>query len=383
MSNLAHVNIIGAGFAGIECALALAKQGIRVHIFNKSNGDYQCDCYNHIKNFALRKEARILDSELLDKLEQFEKLSPSLCPAGKTITYGIEKLKENRLIDYFDLNIYEINTKEINIIASGHRTEGKLFEWLKDELGSMRCFNTYPVYMSVEDVNEDKCIRKDGDLYIPLNYDEYISLCNEIIHQRNVNQCKQCCQECIEEVVIKNKDALKNYCMKVIYLDIEKPYAVLKLKNGKVLEGFCSSLPFKSQVEIIRKIKGLENAILVREGKATSNCYLNAPMVINEFGQSLKRENLFFAGNISGIFGHVEGMISGLYIAHNVLSYIKGKKFTTFPKNTCFGGVIEQLMTQNANKFTPIRGKCDIMEKDKYDLERLKKYKEEVNGKSI
>ena len=383
MSNLAHVNIIGAGFAGIECALFLARHGIRVHIFNKIQGSYLCDCYNHIKNFTLREEARALSSSLIDKLEEFENIAPAKCPAGRTLEYGLKQLKENNFIDYFDLNVYEINTKEINIIASGQRTDGKLFEWLQSELGSMRCFNTYPIYMSVDGVNEEKCIRKGNDLYIPLNYEEYITLCNAIIHQRNENPCKEKKYECIEEIVVKNKDALRNHCMKPIFLGIEKPYAVINLKKGKILEGFCSSLPFSSQVEIIKKIKGLENAILLREGKATKNCYLNAPMVINKYGQSLKRENIFFAGNISGIFGHVEGMISGLYVARNVLSYIKGKRFTSFPENTCFGGLIKELMTQNANKFTPIRSRCDIIEKYKEGILSLKKYEEEINGKFI
>lgn len=413
MENNFHVNVIGGGFAGIECALFLARHGIRVHMFNWRGAPYKCDglgaCQNEglsandiLARQILRGEIKKLGSELVWEEERLNKLFPNTCNADKILDYGVERLKSNKNIDYFDICVHEINLKEINVIASGSRTEGKLYEWLQNEFGSLRCYNCYQQMPIVNCVEIDKLKSKaehDGVYYIPFNYEEYISLCNEIIKQRNDNldylKNKNHDLRCIEDIVIKNKDALKNTFMKPVFLcGIEKPYAALKLKevgDNFQIDGFCSNLPEASQKQIINSIKALSRSNLIRCSRPISNSYLNAPSVINNFGQAHKCERLFFAGNIAGIFGHVEGMASGLYVGHNVLNFIKGKRMSELPQKTCIGHLMQKLITQNALNFNPIIANYDII-KSNIDTEKeifassialISKFEEEYNGRNV
>lgn len=400
-----HVNVIGAGFAGIECALFLARRGIRVHVFNSASSVYECDeltCDFHIKDNPwrerLKSELKILNSKLVDEDIKLRAMADS-CPAEKVIEYGIDLLKEHPYVDYFDICINEINPKEVNVIATGPRTEGGLYEWLRNEFGSIRCFNQYPIYPLVDSVKEELCKKRKYDenhLYIPLNYSQYITFCNCIITQRNMYSkligFKPCDidTDCVERHIEKNKDALRNSFMQPILLEDleEKPYAVLKLNKtseGYVIEGFCSNLPIDYQARIIHSLPQLAHSCVLRAGKPTPNMYINAPMVINHYGQAEKKDNLFFAGNISGIFGHLEGMYSGLYVGHNVYNYIKGRRMQDVPEESCIGLIMKQLMAQSVVKFVPIVGNYGIIDLNNAEQSRikLKKYEEDFNGRDV
>lgn len=403
---ISHVNVIGAGFAGIECAYFLARRGVRVHVFNSASSVYKCDeltCDHHVKNSAwrerLKDEVKILGSQLVDENERLRAES-EFCPAAKVIEFGLQKLKNHPNVDFFDICIDEINPKEVNVIATGPRTEGGLYEWLREQFGSIRCFNQYPVYPLLTGVKEELCKRRrfdeDKHLYIPLTYDEYITFCNCVITERNMYAQLvgfQPCDidaDCVERLVEKNKDGLRSAFMQPVLLEgqEEKPYAVLKLnkcKHGYNVDGFCSNLPIDYQVRILRSLPALAESDILRAAKPTPNVYINAPMVINHYGQAEKMDNLFFAGNISGIFGHLEGIYSGLYVAHNVYNYIKGRRMQEIPDESCIGIIMKKLMTQNVVKFMPILGNYDIIDLTETEESRnkLKKYEEDFNGRDV
>lgn len=170
-------------------------------------------------------------------------------------------------------------------------------------------------------------------------------------------------------MVAKEKDCLKNNIMRPIYLSSldKKPYAVIKLTKedkGYVLEGFSSQLPPQAQYEIINSIDGLEKCVIMEIGKSFENSYINAPFVINAFGQSTKFENVFFAGNVAGVFGHIESMAMGLYVGHNVLSYVSHKQMVAIPSETAIGSMMKKI-TQNTIKFDPIEANYDIISMQK------------------
>lgn len=401
---ISHVNVIGAGFAGIECAYFLARRGVRVHVFNSASSIYKCDeltCDHNGENKLwkdrLGKELKILGSVLIGESEKQNALSEE-CPAAKVIEYGLEKLKNHPYVDYFDICIDEINPKEVNIIATGPHTEGKLYEHLCDEFGSIRCFNQYPIYPLLTGIKTQLCKKRPDDdkhLYIPLSYNEYITFCNCIITARNMYAKligfipNEHDTFCIERLVEKNKDALKSSFMQPVFLEgqSEKPYAVIKINKmqyGYEVDGFCSNLPIDYQARVLRSLPALSEVDVLRAAKATPNMYINAPMLINEYGQTQTKDNLFFAGNISGVFGHLEGMYSGLYVAHQVYNYIKGRRLCDFPKKSAISGIMSKLMTQNVVKFLPIVKNYDIIDlADDAGLNELRKFEEDFNGRDV
>lgn len=415
------VNIIGCGFAGIECALFLADHGVNVHIFdcNDSETKYRCDCqtceiYGETEinqTFArdlLRKELKILGSTLAEKEDELrDKEKYSSCVADKLLEYGIERVKNHPKIEYFNICINELNLKEVNVIASGPHTTSGLISFLKDLHGSMRVFDSYCIFPIVQNIKEDEFYKHGEELYLPLSYNEYIALCNMIMAERNAlikkgyELKKEPCL--VEEMTKKEKDGLKNNILRPIYIDglDEKPYACIKvtpLKRGYEIDGFASDFPPESQYKIINSIRGFKNAVILQSGKSIENNYINAPFVINEFCQSNKYPNIFYAGNISGVYGHIESMASGLYVACNVINLIEGRQMACLPKESAIGSLIDKVVSSSVIKNRPVIADYDLIktneefksieDKKKYLFENceknLNKFKEErFNGKHV
>lgn len=245
MKNKPHVvNIIGAGFAGIECALFLADHGINVHIFDCGN-DYQCHCSycevsdgeNEEQSLArdlLRAELHTLGSAIIEAEGKIKRETSGRCLARKLLTYGLERVKKHKKIEFFKLCVSDLNLEEVNVVATGPHTKGNLFEWLKNLYGSMRFHDNCCCYPILQGVDQRKVYTKDGDdknLYIPLDYQQYIALCNKIIKERNslLKNGKEIEKnpQTIEFMVAKDKDCLKNNIMRPVYLSSldKKPYA--------------------------------------------------------------------------------------------------------------------------------------------------------------
>ena len=420
MKNKPHVvNIIGAGFAGIECALFLADHGINVHIFDCGN-DYQCNCSycevsdgeNEEQSLArdlLRAELHTLGSAIIEAEGKIKRETSGRCLARKLLTYGLERAKKHKKIEFFKLCVSDLNLEEVNVVATGPHTKGNLFEWLKNLYGSMRFHDNCCCYPILQGVDQKKVYTKDGDdknLYIPLDYQQYIALCNKIIKERNslLKNGKEIEKnpQTIEFMVAKDKDCLKNNIMRPVYLSSldKKPYAVIKLvsvADGYMLDGFCSLLPPQAQYEIINSIEGLEKCVILQTGKFFENSYINAPFMINSFGQSTKIENIFFAGSVAGVSGHIESMAMGLYVGYNVLSYFCHRKMVPISPQTAIGSMMKKL-TQNTIKFDPIEANYDIISMEKVyktlkgkqdflfkrSFSLIEKYKEECfNGKHV
>lgn len=407
----AHVNVIGAGFAGIECALLLAAHGVRVHVFNMERGFYHCQKENCEwtcvgKNGSiqslLQTELEVLDSAFTAETTVLRTLGRIGCQAEKILQAGLAKVKSHANIDYFPICMHELNPKEINIIATGPLTEGRLYAYLLSRFGSMRCFNLLPVYPMITNIDETKVIRRKGDanVYIPLSEADYVAIRQEIISltQQFPRQKTSDVAFCVEDLACKGKDALKNACFLPVYLEglSEKPYALISLKGTgdeyEVMQ-FTSQLSEGLQQQILRKIPGLANCIVTRSGTPTQFCYVNAPYLLNEFGQCEKDENLFFAGSIAGLSGHREAMASGLYVGRNVLAHLRGKNPVELPKETCIGNLMRKIIQQSTLKFTPIGATCDIisisaesdalLKQKNLSRQALTNYKEKCHGKFI
>ena len=86
--------------------------------------------------------------------------------------------------------------------------------------------------------------------------------------------------------------------------------------------------------------------------------------MINSFGQSTKIENIFFAGSVAGVSGHIESMAMGLYVGYNVLSYFCHRKMVPISPQTAIGSMMKKL-TQNTIKFDPIEANYDIISMQK------------------
>jgi methylenetetrahydrofolate--tRNA-(uracil-5-)-methyltransferase len=140
----------------------------------------------------------------------------------------------------------------------------------------------------------------------------------------------------------------------------EKPFAVVQLRQDNLkktmynIVGFQTHLTFGEQKRIIRMIPGLEKANIIRYGIMHRNTFINAPNSINEFYQSKKRDDLFFAGQLSGVEGYVESIASGFVAGLNMARWIQGKDLVALPKVTAIGSQADYIAHASVDSFQPM-----------------------------
>ena len=207
------VNVIGCGFAGIETALFLADRGVNVHIFD---GQISYPNMEEGKNKFLKEELYLLGSQLaareVELLDQgFDGNMPE-----ELLKFGLEKVKNHKNIQYYNIVATELHPYEVTVIATGPKTDEKLFSFLTGVFGSMRCLSHLPVYPIVDYVDESKIYRKnDKEFLIPFTYDEYISFLNRVIYQVNAlhrDGKLKIVDNTFESYILKN--SLKEYGVK-------------------------------------------------------------------------------------------------------------------------------------------------------------------------
>lgn len=364
------VNVIGCGYAGIECALFLAGHGIKVHVFD-IHRDYKCSC-NHCTGkidtlkekfckILIKRELDFLGSPLIKEENRLIKEGYPGCIASKVLEYGERLVKNSKNIEYFNAGISQINPREINVIATGSNTDEKMFEYLTEKFGSMRCFRHLQISPIIDNIDiKEFYKRKDNDefLYLPLDYEEYLTFVNAVIRELNtlnISYNYKFLQNTIEDLACKGKDAIKNYALMPVYLENleRRPYAVMRLYRqgeGYSIEGISSKLCQISQIRILKSLHAFRNINLIRQSDVKDATYLNSRYVVNDYNQSLQDYNLFFAGAILGLNSYYDCIASGLYTAMNVNNYVTGKKMIELPKESLIGRLSRKVISSNLIK---------------------------------
>ena len=145
----------------------------------------------------------------------------------------------------------------------------------------------------------------------------------------------------------------------------KRPYAVVQLRQDNSegnlfnMVGFQTNLKFGEQKRVFSLIPGLENAEFVKYGVMHRNTFINSPELLDETYNLKTNNNVFFAGQITGVEGYVESIASGLIAALNaVMMYDKDR--VIFPKETMIGALSKYIATPNKN-FQPMNANFGIL----------------------
>ena len=103
--------------------------------------------------------------------------------------------------------------------------------------------------------------------------------------------------------------------------------------------GISTSLPFDVQMNLVRSIKGFENAFITRPGYAIEYDYFD-PRDLKQSLESKFVENLYFAGQINGTTGYEEAGAQGLIAATNAANRVKGRDEFTLGRDQAYMGVL-------------------------------------------
>jgi methylenetetrahydrofolate--tRNA-(uracil-5-)-methyltransferase len=175
----------------------------------------------------------------------------------------------------------------------------------------------------------------------------------------------------IEVMAHRGRDTLRFGPMKPVGLvdpaTGRHPYAVVQLRQDNLaadhwsIVGFQTQIKWGEQARVLRLIPGLENAEFVRLGMVHRNTYINGPTVLRETWQTKARQDLFFAGQISGVEGYVESASSGLIAGRNAALVSRGEEPRVPPRTTAIGALAYYVAHADPKHYEPTNITFGIM----------------------
>ncbi len=424
------VNVVGAGLAGCEAVYQLTRKNIKVRLYEmrpeKTTGAHHTEnfselvCSNSLRSNALTNAAGLLKEEMrmLDSLI-IKIADKHAIPAGSALAVDRENfskeiteiIKNNPLVEVINKEITEIPSGP-TIIATGPLTSDKLADSIKEYLKqeALYFFDAAAPIITKESIDMDIAYYKSrydkgtaDYINCPFTKEEFDKFYYELIngetaqgHNVDKETFFEGCMP-IEVLAARGPQTLTFGPLKPVGLQKEnskKPYAVVQLRQDNAIDtlynlvGFQTNLKWGEQKRIFSMIPGLQNCEIVRYGVMHRNTYIKSPLVLRETYQCKFRDDLFFAGQLTGVEGYVESAASGLIAGHNMARYLLGEPLLIMP-NTTMIGALSYYITQPTDNFQPMNanfGIFNLLEKvkkserkqaySKQSLEIIKNYSE-------
>lgn len=413
-----YITVIGGGLAGSEAVYQIAKAGIKVKLYemkpvkfspahsNKNLAEIVCS--NSFKSNLhtnacglLKEELRLLDSLLIKVADE------TSVPAGQALAVDREEfsekvtkiLKDNKNIEIINeevCDIEEIAKNGIVIIATGPLTSDSLSESIKRITGEdkLAFYDAAAPIVEKDSINMNIAFygdryeqekRKDEELedwkqrisnvqasYInlPMNKEEYENFVYELVNAEVVElhefEKREIFEGCmpVEVMAKRGIDTLRFGPLKPVGFDDprtgKRPYAVVQLRQdnseGTIynIVGFQTNLKFGEQKRVFSLIPGLENAEFVKYGVMHRNTFINSPELLDETYDFKENENIYFAGQITGVEGYVESISSGMVAALNAIEKFKKTKNRKIFSNQTMIGALANYISSTNEKFQPM-----------------------------
>ncbi len=400
-----EINIIGAGLAGSEAALQLAKRDFKVNLYEMrpqtKTGAHTTEycaefvCSNSLGSYDITNASGLLKHEMEILGGELIKIAKACqVPAGNALAIDrhkfsqsvTEKIKQNSNINLIRQEITQIpNTP--TIIASGPLTSSKFCDAIKNFTKSeyLHFYDAIAPIVEKDSINFDTAFwasryDKGEASYIncPMNKEQYENFYNILINAPRIEQHEfekgaKFFESClpIEVLASRGIDTLRFGPMKPVGLvdkrTGEKNYAVVQLRQDNSaktlynLVGFQTNLKWGAQKELLQSIPGLEHVNIVRYGVMHRNTFINSPSLLNPTLQTRSRSDLFFAGQITGTEGYTESIASGLLAGINMAKVLNNEPLLELPKETMLGALTHYITDPEHTNFQPINSNWGIV----------------------
>lgn len=365
----------------------------------------------------LKEELRRLDSLLIKIADETQ------VPAGQALAVDREEfskrvtqeIEKNPLIEIIHKEVENVeNNGEIDskngiiIIATGPLTSEKLAKEIgkitgedklyfydaaapiisKDSINFDIAFygNRYDQEKkkdeNIEEWKERQKTQEESYINLPMNQEEYENFWSALVEAEVVTlhdfEKREIFEGCmpIEVMAKRGIDTLRFGPLKPVGFDDlrtgKRPYAIVQLRQdnseGTIynMVGFQTNLKFGEQKRVFSMIPGLDNADFVKYGVMHRNTYINSTILLDNTYNLKSNNNIYFAGQITGVEGYVESISSGMVAALNAITVFRdgGKKQlknkVTFSKNTIIGALANYISTPN-DKFQPMNANFGIL----------------------
>lgn len=399
MQTTRTVKIIGGGLAGCEAAYQLLKRGYAVEMFemrpttetgaHKTSSLAELVCSNSLKSVDPETASGLLK----DELKQMDCLLLDLAYKAKVEAGGalaVDRQLFSRLIEdkLFSYNNFKLIRQEVTalpdeptVICTGPLTSESLSKAFREKFGSgFYFFDAIAPIVSGIDMHHafwGGRYGKGGDyLNLFMDKEEYLNFYRNLVTAETVKlkdfEGKEVFEGCmpIEVMAKRGEDAIRFGPLKPVGLSHpetgKKYYAIVQLRKENLkgdcfnMVGFQTNLTFKEQKRVFSLIPALHDAEFLRYGVMHKNTYINAPKILDK-GFRLKGDTpVYIGGQLSGVEGYVESIMSGLIAAVNLHRELEGKEAIVPPYTTISGALCAHTTTATSN-YQPMNANFGIL----------------------
>ncbi len=398
-----EVTVIGAGLAGCEAAYQLSRRGIKVKLVEmkpqKKTPAHTLDtfaelvCSNSLRSDSLtnavgllKEEMRMIGSLIMTCAEEARIPAGSALAVDRTL---FSKLVHEKIQQDSNITIIEEEVTAIpegpTIIATGPLTSDALGKAIQSffEEEHFYFYDAAAPIVTADSINFDIAYRKSrydkgtaDYINCPMDEEQFQTFYEAVINAETTPikafEKEVYFEGCMpfEIMAKRGRNTLLFGPMKPVGLEQEgkkRPYAVVQLRQDDAeaslynLVGFQTHLTWPAQKEIIHLIPGLENATIVRYGVMHRNTYINSPHCLLPTYQTKKREDLFFAGQMTGVEGYIESAASGMLAGINMAHYMKETPYANLSNDTMIGAMAYYITHASSTNFQPMNANFGIM----------------------
>ena len=390
-----QADVIGAGLAGCEAAWALANRGFSVRLYemkpkkrtpaHRYDGLSELVCSNSLKAARvgsaagmLKAEMRLLGSLILEAADR------TAVPAGGALAVNREqfsdyitgKIRSHPNITLISQEVTEFPEKN-TVIATGPLTSEGMAAAIKKRCGdTLSFYDAAAPIVTFESIDMSRAFfatrydKGDADyINCPMNKEEYQRFYEALVTAETVPLREfedltvyEGCMP-VEVLAKRGAESVRYGCMKPVGLTDpgtgHRPWAAVQLRKENTegslynIVGFQTNLKFPEQKRVFGLIPGLENAEFARYGVMHRNTFLNGPLLLNSHFMLKGSDNVFFAGQMTGVEGYTESAMSGIVAGISLAKKLLGEEELVLPDTTMCGGLCRHVSLENKD-FQPI-----------------------------
>ena len=387
------VTVVGAGLAGCEAAWQCAQRGAKVTLYEMKpkkkspahKSDLFCElvCSNSLRAEGLQNAIGLLKEELLRMGSLIMECAVATrVPAGGALAVDrdafakavTEKIRSHPNITVIEEEITGLEFDGPAVIAAGPLASDALAEEIVRQFGEeLSFFDAAAPIVTAESIDMSKAYLasrydKGTPDYIncPMDEAEYDAFYHALVTAQTAHlhgfENSKVFEGCmpVEVMASRGYETLLFGPLKPVGLRNPHtgalPKAVVQLRKDNAasslynIVGFQTHLTWPEQRRVFGMIPGLENAEFVRYGVMHRNTFLNSPELLTPTYRVRSRENLYFAGQITGVEGYIESASSGFVAGLNA---VLGDT-VCFPPETAIGALANYVSDPSITDFQPM-----------------------------
>ena len=395
-------SVVGAGLAGCEAAYQLSRRGIHVKLYemkpDRKSPAHHADtfaelvCSNSLRSDSLLNAVGLLKEEMRNIGSLImEAADHNRVPAGSALAVDRNRFSEEitqRICEDPNIEVIREELCEIPegpvIIATGPLTSEGMADAVGKLINEKYCYfhDAAAPIVTAESIDFTKAYRKSrydkgtaDYINCPMSAEEFDRFYEAVItaeraelHDFEKEVYFEGCMP-FEVMAERGRNTLLFGPMKPVGLekDGKRPYAVVQLRQDNAegtlynIVGFQTHLKWGEQKRVLQMVPGLEHAEFVRYGVMHRNTYINSPVCLRETYQYKNRDDLFFAGQMTGVEGYIESAASGMAAGINLARLLNGKEPVIFGPETMIGAMAHYITTADPDHFQPMNANFGIM----------------------